>query len=48
MVTKALAGHYKTHPVYTLRTDDAKHVAVKRTLKSAVIINEELVATFGM
>ena len=46
--SKALAGYYATHPVYTLKTKDMKQAAVKLVLKSVYIYNKELVIKLGI
>jgi len=45
---KALADYYVTHPVYKLKSGDAKQAAAKLVLKNVIVENEELVVTLGI
>jgi len=48
VLEKALADYYSTHPIYRLKTGDAKQAAAKLILKNVIIENEELVVTLGI
>lgn len=48
VLEKALADYYVTHPVYKLKSGDAKQAAAKLVLKNVIVENEELVVTFGI
>lgn len=48
VLEKALADYYADHPIYKLKSGDAKQVAARLVLKNVVIENEELVVTLGI
>jgi len=48
VVAKAIADYFAVHPIYTLRTTDARQAAVGLVLKDVVVKVRELVVTLGI
>lgn len=48
LIEKMLVEYYQTHPVYTLKSTDAKQQGIKMVLKEVVIEDQSLVVTLGI
>ena len=47
-ISIALAEYFRKNPIYTLRNTNLKQTAIRMTLKSVTIENQELVITLGI
>ena len=48
IMTKVLTDYYAAHPIYTLSAIDAKHMAVRLTLKRVIVKHGQLIVTLGI
>lgn len=48
LIEKFLAKHYQTHPIYTLKSTDAKQKALQLVLKDVIVEDKYLVITMGI